>query len=122
MSSTARRTDPTRRGAAAGSTAPPSPPASSEPPVKYFVTGPNIRVQRAIGGAVSVLTGGPFHAKAMGTTAAACGASSTSWVKVWDVPFELTPQPACRPCVHAVAASSSERRTIGVQPDHKPRG
>jgi hypothetical protein len=122
MSSTTRRTDTARRGTAARRTAVTGPAASSEPAARYFVTGPNIRVQRAIGGAVSVLSGGPFHAKVMGTTSAACGASSTSWVKVWDVPFALTPQPACRECVDAVAASSSAMRTIGVQADQQKTG
>lgn len=82
----------------------PAGPVASDAAAKYFVTGPNVRVERTIGGAIADLAGGPFHAKTMGTSTTACGASASSWVKVWDVPFARTPQPACRTCVDAVAA------------------
>ena len=64
----------------------------------YFVAGPNVRVARATGGVATGVTGGPFHAKAMGTPMTACGLPTWSWPKLWDIPFARSPQPVCPEC------------------------
>ena len=74
----------------------------------YFVTGPNIRVARAVGGGAAAVTGGPFHAKTMGTPFTACGLPASSWTKLWDISFARAPQPTCPRCfdiVNEVASS-----------------
>ena len=65
-----------------------SPPAAEAPTahVRYFVTAPGATLNRRRGGNPAP-AGGPFHAKRMGTTRSACGQVTTSWKKLWEVPF-----------------------------------
>jgi hypothetical protein len=64
----------------------------------YFVTGPNVRAGRAAGGVAASISGGPYHAKTMGTPFTACGLPASSWTKLWDIPFASSPQPVCDRC------------------------
>jgi hypothetical protein len=41
------------------------------------------------------------HAKRMGTLTAACGAPTTNWVKLWDVPFPIAGAECCLKCLEA---------------------
>lgn len=66
-------------------------------PIKWFVAGP--------GGPGDLLlpdnffdAGALVHAKTMGTLTSACGLTTSSWTKLWDIPFLVTP--AARQCPH----------------------
>jgi hypothetical protein len=66
----------------------------------YFATAPYARVILTERGAKPY--GGPFHAKTMGTAFTACGLNSSSWAKLWEVPFVPTLAPLCPRCARAV--------------------
>jgi hypothetical protein len=66
----------------------------------YFATAPFARVILTPNGVTPY--GGPFHAKAMGTSLTACGLNSTSWGKLWEVPFASTLTPVCPRCSRIV--------------------
>jgi hypothetical protein len=72
---------------------------------EYFVTAP------AIGMTIkdtSDVSGGPFHAKAMGTLMTVCGLNTTSWPKLWAVPFNPRPRSACPSCAYILAERSGQ--------------
>ena len=62
----------------------------------YFVTAPFVRFEMQ--GSLRAVTGGPFHAKRMGTSLTECGQLANSWRKLWDVPFSLQIGPRCEAC------------------------
>lgn len=82
---------------------------------RFFVAGPFARLAIAADGSQKV-EGGPFHAKEMGTLLAACGRSTASWPKVWEVPFSHSLTHVCRECA-AIAAGSAERMREGRTSD-----
>jgi hypothetical protein len=66
----------------------------------YFATAPFARVILTQDGVTTY--GGPFHAKTMGTSLTACGLNSTSWGKLWEVPFAASLSPVCPRCSRIV--------------------
>jgi hypothetical protein len=66
----------------------------------YFATAPFARVILTQSGATPY--GGPFHAKTMGTSLTACGLNSTSWSKLWEIPFSASLSSVCPKCSHIV--------------------
>jgi hypothetical protein len=66
----------------------------------YFATAPFARVILTQDGVTPY--GGPFHAKTMGTSLTACGLNSTSWGKLWEVPFAASLSPVCPRCSRIV--------------------
>jgi hypothetical protein len=102
MSPKLKRSQPdATKGRDAGADSHPSvPPAVAA--ATYFVTGPNLRVARAVGGVAAAVSGGPFHAKTMGTPFTACGLPASSWTKLWDIPFAQSPRPVCAHCFDIV--------------------
>jgi hypothetical protein len=45
---------------------------------------------------------GVIHAKTMGSVGTVCGADTSTWIKLWDVPFASSPAPRCDKCCHGV--------------------
>jgi hypothetical protein len=72
----------------------------------YFVTSPCIGMSA---GDTPDASGGPLHAKAMGTLMTACGLNATSWPKLWTVPFFPLPKSACPSCAHILGERSGHR-------------
>ena len=82
-------------------------PASRMSRTLFFVTGPDARLGPNSGSLVP--TGRMVHAKQMGTLVTACGIATSSWTKLWDVPFSRSSGRACPECVEIVAAHASWR-------------
>ena len=70
---------------------------------KYFVTSPFIGM--AIKDASDV-RGEWLHAKAMGTVMTVCGMNTTSWPKLWAVPFSPSADTACPSCARLLGQCS----------------
>lgn len=82
--------------------------ASAASRAPYFVTTPYARLETRPHG-VAIWSGGPFHAKAMGTGQTLCGMGTLSWKKLWDVPFSASPEPGCPACLATVACGGTRR-------------
>ncbi|GCD88154.1 hypothetical protein NLS1_01600 [Nocardioides sp. LS1] len=68
---------------------------------RWFLTGP--------ASAEDLVAGDPriadlvTHAKSVGTNASACGLNTTTWTKLWEIPFEAAPRSRrCPACVNHV--------------------
>jgi hypothetical protein len=80
---------------------------------RFFVTAPMLRLVDPTGSA-TLLEGGPFHAKEMGTLRTACGLIAHSWVKAWDVPFSVSLTPVCLECA-AIARFVTANRDSDIR-------
>jgi hypothetical protein len=112
------RTDPARRvppkprkARSAGHEFPTLGPSSNEATEVsknvHFATAPYARVILTERGVKP--SGGPFHAKTMGTAFTACGLNSSSWEKLWEVPFSASLSPVCPACSRLVTYGAAPR-------------
>jgi hypothetical protein len=54
------------------------------------------------------------HAKSMGTNATACGLATTTWTKLWEIPFEAAPLARrCPLCSARVARAGGHAVSVG---------
>jgi hypothetical protein len=80
---------------------------SDAPRSPYFVTGPDVRLGPNSG--TLLPSASAVHAKQMGTLLTACGLCTSSWVKLWDVPFSRSIGAACSKCIEIVADTAMLR-------------
>jgi hypothetical protein len=83
----------------------PKTPASARtlcaPAPRWFVTGP-ASAEDLVSSSPRI-AGLTTHAKTMGTTTTACGLPTTTWTKLWSLPFEASPPATrCSRCVSRV--------------------
>jgi hypothetical protein len=82
---------------------------------RWFLTGP--------ASAEDLTSGDPripdlvTHAKSMGSNTTVCGLTTTTWTKLWDIPFEAAPQarrcPVCSARVVSQTRCSDGRVILG---------
>jgi hypothetical protein len=71
------------------------------PAPEWFVTGP--ASPEDLSSSTPQFVGLRTHAKTMGTNITACGLSTTSWTKLWSLPFDFSPPGTrCRQCISRV--------------------
>jgi hypothetical protein len=80
---------------------PPSADVQHAPPPRWFVTGP--ASAEDLTSSSPRIAGLTTHAKTMGTTTTACGLPTTTWTKLWSLPFQASPPATrCPRCVSRV--------------------
>jgi hypothetical protein len=93
MTSTTTRARRGRAPAGADAISPPAP--------RWFLTGP--ASAEDLTSSAPRIPGLTTHAKMMGTNTTACGLPTTTWTKLWSVPFESSPTARrCPRCISRV--------------------